>query len=132
MDAAELRIRCGAWTGVTHALKAEDELVFRVAGKSFAVLCLRGPERGRVSFRVDAEQFIEFCEQPGIVPAHYAARPFWVTLIEPERFSDERIEACLRRSYELVRTGLSRRQQATLAALEPVARARRPRSTNKA
>jgi predicted DNA-binding protein (MmcQ/YjbR family) len=113
-------------------LKFEDDLVFSVAGKAFAVLCLRGPDRGRLSFRVDAERFVDLSEQPGIVSAHYAARPFWITLTEPERFDTGQAAQFVRRSYELVRAGLSRRQQAALAALEPAARAQHPRRRNKA
>ena len=118
MDATELEGLCGAWTGATRALKFEDELVFSVAGKAFAVLCLRGPDRGRLSFRVDAERFVELTAQPGVVAAHYAARPFWITLTEPERFARAQIESFLRRSYDLVRAGLSKRQQAALVAIE--------------
>lgn len=101
-----------------------------VAGRAFATLCLCGPERDRLSFAVEAGQFVELTVQPGVVPAHYAARPFWITLTEPERFAQAQVENFLRRSYELVRTGLSKRQQVALAACAaPAQRAPRKRKT---
>jgi predicted DNA-binding protein (MmcQ/YjbR family) len=122
VNANELQALCGAWPGVASGIKWEDDLVFTVAAKMFAVLCLRGPDRDRLSFKVEAERFLELTDQPGIVPAHYMARAFWITLIEPERFARDRVEAFVRRSYELVRAGLSKKQQSALIALEaPVA-----------
>jgi predicted DNA-binding protein (MmcQ/YjbR family) len=57
-------------------------------------------------------------DQPGIVPAHYMARAFWITLVEPERFSRENIADFMKHSYELVRAKLTKRMQATLTAKE--------------
>jgi predicted DNA-binding protein (MmcQ/YjbR family) len=119
VDAAELEKICGAWPGASAVIRREDELVLSVAGRAFATLCLCGPERDRLSFAVEAGQFVELTEQPGIVPAHYAARPFWITVTEPERFAHAQIESFLRRSYELVRACLSKRQQGALAASAP-------------
>ena len=109
---------CSAWPGARAAVRREDELAISVADRAFVTLCLCGPERDRISFAVEAGQFVELAAQPGIVPAHYAARPFWITLTEPERFARAQIESFLRHSYELVRAGLSKRQQAALAAIE--------------
>ena len=131
MNANELQALCGVWPGVASGIKWEDDLVFTVAGKMFAVLCLRGPDRDRLSFKVETERFLELTDQPGIVPAHYMARAFWITLTEPERFARARVEVFVRRSYELVRAGLSKKQQGVLIAQEAattsVARPARPR-----
>lgn len=116
MNAKQLETFCSAWPGVGSRIKSEDDLVFAVCGRMFAVLCLRGPDRGRLSFKVEPEHYLELTEQPGIVPAHYAALAFWVTLVEPEQFADERIEAFVRRSYQLVCAELSRKQRAALGA----------------
>ena len=128
MDAAELNELCGAWPGATAAVRREDEFVLSVAGRAFATLCLCGPERERLSFAVEAGHFVELSAQPGIVPAHYAARPFWITLTEPERIARAQVENFVRRSYELVRAGLSKRQQAALTLRESAApKTRAPR-----
>ena len=118
MNAEDLEALCGHWPGVTSSIKWEDDLVYSVAGKMFAVSCLRGPDRERLSFKVDAERFLELTDQPGIVPAHYMARAFWITIAEPERFKREVIDEFVRHSYELVRAKLSKRQQATLIEQE--------------
>ena len=116
MIADELHSLCGSWPGVASSVKWEDDLVFTVAGKMFAVSCLRGPDRERLSFKVDPERFLELTDQPGIVPAHYMARAFWITIAEPERFKRAEIESFVRHSYELVRVRLSKKMQATLGA----------------
>jgi predicted DNA-binding protein (MmcQ/YjbR family) len=121
MNSAELENLCAAWPGVASGIKWEDDLVFTVAGKMFAVLCLRGPDRERISFKVDPERFLELTDQPGIGPAHYMARAFWVTITEPERFSGEQMRAFVRHSYELVRAKLSKKMQTSLLAQEGAA-----------
>jgi predicted DNA-binding protein (MmcQ/YjbR family) len=114
MDAQQLEAFCGTWPGVASSVKWEDDLVFTVSGKMFAVTGLRGPHRNRLSFKVDADRFLELTDQPGMIPAPYMARAFWVSITEQERFERNEIEAFLRRSYELVRAGLSKKLQAKL------------------
>lgn len=116
MDIEQLRGICAAWPGVSDSIKWEDDLVFSVADKMFVVTALRGPHRGRLSFKVDADRFLELTDQPGMMPAPYMARAFWVSITEPERFADADIAAFVRRSYELVRSGLSKKMQAKLDA----------------
>jgi len=118
MTAAELDKLCGKWAGVESSIKWEDDLVYTVAGKMFTVLCLRGPDKGRFSFKVDPERFLELTDQPGMMPAHYMARAFWITITEPERFRRADIDAWIRHSYDLVRAKLTKKMQAKLAAGE--------------
>jgi predicted DNA-binding protein (MmcQ/YjbR family) len=114
----ELSALCSPWAGVSQDVKWEDDLVFSVSGKMFAVFCMRGPDKGRLSFKVDSDRFLELSDQPGIVPAHYMARAFWITLVEPEKFGHDDVVAFVRHSYELVRASLSKRLQANLVAKE--------------
>jgi len=117
LDEDQLGLLCSGWPGVTRSIKWEVDLVYSVAGKMFVVMCTIGPERGRFSFKVDTERFLELTEQPGMMPAPYMARAFWVSIVEPERFARPEIEAFVRRSYELVRAGLSKKLQAKLGAI---------------
>ncbi|MFD0738696.1 hypothetical protein ACFQZQ_05315 [Lysobacter koreensis] len=55
IDAAALRALVGAWPGVADGVKWEDDLVFTVAAKMFCVTCLRGPQVGTLSFKVEGE-----------------------------------------------------------------------------
>lgn len=115
MTEAELDAICAAWPGVARSIKWEVDLVYSVANKMFAVLCTLGPERGRLSFKVEPERFLELTDQPGIAPAPYMARAFWITLANPAQFGGARLQAFLRRSYDLVVASLPRKAQASLA-----------------
>ena len=115
LDDTQLDALCREWPGVTRSIKWEVDLVYSVAGKMFVVMCTIGPERGRFSFKVDTERFLELTEQPGMMPAPYMARAFWVSVTEPERFARDELEAYVRRSYELVLANLPKKTQAALA-----------------
>jgi predicted DNA-binding protein (MmcQ/YjbR family) len=119
MGEDELDALCSGWPGVARSIKWEVDLVYSVANKMFAVMCTIGPERGRLSFKVDAERFLELGDQPGMAPAHYMARAFWISVTEPERFDRDELAGYVRRSYELVRGNLSKKVQATLADAPP-------------
>jgi len=115
LDEQQLGAFCGGWPGVTRSIKWEVDLVYSVASKMFVVMCTIGPDRGKFSFKVDTERFLELTEQPGMMPAPYMARAFWVSVTEPERFARSELEAYVRRSYELVRANLPKKTQAALA-----------------
>ena len=115
LDEQQLGAFVSGWPGVTRSIKWEVDLVYSVAGKMFVVMCTIGPERGRFSFKVDTDRFLELTEQPVMMPAPYMARAFWVSVTEPERFAQSELEGFVRRSYELVRANLPKKTQATLA-----------------
>jgi predicted DNA-binding protein (MmcQ/YjbR family) len=115
LDEQQIDAFCGGWPGVTSSIKWEADRVFSVAGKMFVVIASIGPDRGRFSFKVDTDRFLELTEQPGMTPAPYMARAFWVSVTEPERFARDELEAYVRRSYELVVANLPKKTQATLA-----------------
>ena len=64
LDEKQLDALCREWPGVTRSIKWEVDLVYSVGGKMFVVMCTLGPERGRFSFKVDTERFLELTEQP--------------------------------------------------------------------
>jgi predicted DNA-binding protein (MmcQ/YjbR family) len=132
MTEAELDAICGAWPGVTRSIKWEIDLVYSVANKMFAVMCTLGPERGRLSFKVDTERFLELTDQPGIAPAPYMARAFWITLANPAQFGQKQVDAFLRRSYELVMAKLPKKTQAALVAPAKSATKATPKPATKA
>jgi predicted DNA-binding protein (MmcQ/YjbR family) len=114
LNEQELGELCARWPGVGRSMKWEVDLVCTVANKMFAVLCTLGPERGRLSFRVDTERFLELTDQPGMMPAPYMARAFWVSVTEPERFEQAELAGFVRRSYELVAAGLPKKTRTAL------------------
>ncbi|UXI69802.1 MmcQ/YjbR family DNA-binding protein [Tahibacter amnicola] len=115
LEAKDLEAICSGWPGVTQSIKWEVDLVFSVANKMFAVYCTLGPERGRVSFKVDPDRFLELTDQPGFMPAHYMARAFWVTVTDPAALNRKELAAFLRRSYDLVVEKLPKKTQTALA-----------------
>ncbi|MGH8324714.1 MAG: MmcQ/YjbR family DNA-binding protein, partial [Steroidobacteraceae bacterium] len=102
MRDTDLHALCVEWPGVVRSVKWEVDLVYSVGGRMFVTLCTLGPERGRLSFKVDADRYVELSGQPGMAPAHYAARVFWVSVTEPERFEREQLSELVRRSYNFV------------------------------
>jgi predicted DNA-binding protein (MmcQ/YjbR family) len=56
------------------------DLVFKIAGKMFAVISLEETSDHCMSFKCTPEQFAELTERKGIVPAPYVARYHWVAL----------------------------------------------------
>lgn len=111
---AELDALCGGLPGARRALRWEVDLVWSVSGKAFAVLSTLGPDRGKLSFRAEAERFAELSTRAGMMAAPLGGSPFWIRVTEPERFSAEELARFVRRSYELARASLSPRQQAAL------------------
>jgi len=114
MSAEQLDSLCAAWPGASRSIKWEVDLVWSVAGKMFAVYCTLGPERGRISFKVDSERFLELTDQPGIEPAPYMARAFWISISEPAQFSEAELSGYVRHSYELVRETLPKKTRIAL------------------
>jgi predicted DNA-binding protein (MmcQ/YjbR family) len=80
----------------------------------FVVMCALGPDRGSISFKVGADRFLEMTDQPGITTAPYMARAYWVSINEPDGFSEAELANHVRQSYELVRAGLPKKVQRAL------------------
>jgi predicted DNA-binding protein (MmcQ/YjbR family) len=115
MDEMRLRKLCEPWPGVGCDVKWDDDLIFMVGGKMFCGLCLRGKEQGKLAFKVDAERFIELTDRPGFRPAPYMARAHWVALDDPSVVPAKELDAFLRRAYELVFAGLTKKLQREIA-----------------
>ncbi|MBX3699623.1 MAG: MmcQ/YjbR family DNA-binding protein [Dokdonella sp.] len=116
MRDADLDDLCARWPGATRAIKWEVDLVWSVAGKMFVALCTLGPDRGRLSFKVEPEQYAALSGRPGMMPAPYTGSMFWISVTEPERFSTADLAAWVRGSYDLVRATLPKKTQDALDA----------------
>jgi predicted DNA-binding protein (MmcQ/YjbR family) len=118
MTTAQLDALCGHWPGVTQDIKWGAELVYSVGGKMFVITPAEGG--GRLTFKVEAERFLELTDQPGIIPSPYLARSHWIGVVEPQRFATEELAGLIRSSYGLVRAKLTRKLQAQLGAWPPI------------
>jgi predicted DNA-binding protein (MmcQ/YjbR family) len=101
MNLDQLRRICVDLPGVTEQIQWEDDLVFKVAGKMFAVAPLE-PARLWLTLKADPEQFVELTERPGVIPAPYLARAKWIAIEKPDTLPPAEVEALLRKSYQLV------------------------------
>jgi predicted DNA-binding protein (MmcQ/YjbR family) len=119
MSAELLDELCANWPGSTRSIKWDVDLVWSVSGKMFVILCLLGPERGRLSFKVGPNRFLEMIDQPGIVSAPYMARAYWVSINEPGDFTEAELANHVRQSYELVRADLPKKTQRALGVTLP-------------
>lgn len=114
MSIEQLDDLCQNWPGATRAMKWDVDLVWSVSGKMFVVMCALGPDRGRLSFKVGQDRFLELTGQPGFSTAPYMARSCWVSINEPADFSEAELANHVRQSYELVRAGLPKKIQRAL------------------
>ena len=112
----------------TESVQWGDDLVFKIGGKMFAVLVLE-PAKVWLTFKCTPEECAELTERPGIIPAPYSARYYWVALETHEALSSSELERLLRNSYEMVLEELPRKARATL--MQPALQGAEVKSTNK-
>jgi predicted DNA-binding protein (MmcQ/YjbR family) len=72
------------------------------------VLCVSGASAGALSFKVGQEAFLAWTDRPGVQPAPYLARGYWVPVAPESGIAPRKIKAAIRASYALVAAGLTR------------------------
>ncbi len=128
MNIDRVREYCMQMAHATESLQWGDDLVFKIGGKMFAALVLE-PAPIWLSFQCTPEEFAELTERPGIIPAPYSARYYWVALETHEALSSSELERLLRDSYQMVLEKLPRKTRQALAqAASPKSKVK---STNK-
>src|SRR5436190_5720805 len=80
MDIESVREYCLSFPHATENVQWGADLVFKIAGKMFAVISLEKTSAHCMSFKCTPEKFAELTERTGIVPAPYVARYHWVAL----------------------------------------------------
>jgi predicted DNA-binding protein (MmcQ/YjbR family) len=113
MDLDRLRKLCLSFPGATEQIQWENDLLFKVGGKMFAVVPLE-PARIWLTFKVDDEAFADLIERPGIIPAPYLARAKWVALETRDAVSLAELQELVKTSYELVTARLPRKIRESL------------------
>jgi predicted DNA-binding protein (MmcQ/YjbR family) len=104
---------CMTLPHTTETVQWENDLVFKIGGKMYAVVALE-PGDHWLSFKCNAEDFAELTERPGIVPAPYLARAQWVALQSEAAVGTAELKTFLRRAYDLVLAKLPKKRQASL------------------
>jgi predicted DNA-binding protein (MmcQ/YjbR family) len=114
MNIEAIRKYCLSFPSATEGIKWENDLVFMIASKMFAVVALAPSENGRLSFKCTPEEFALMIEREGIVPAPYMARNHWVSVTDGKALSQAEWKRLLRDSYDMVRAKLPKKLQASL------------------
>jgi predicted DNA-binding protein (MmcQ/YjbR family) len=123
-----LREFCLSLAHTTEQIQWEDDLVFKIGGKMYAVAPLE-PGALWLSLKCSDEDFAELVERPGIIPAPYLARAYWVGIESENTVSREEMKQLLTRAHAIVFAKLPKKAQAALATPNPRSRTakRRPR-----
>jgi predicted DNA-binding protein (MmcQ/YjbR family) len=114
LNLESIRKICLSFPKVTEQLQWGDHLLFKIAGKMFAVASLE-PSKAVLSFKVTPETFAELTERPSIIPAPYLARASWVALESFDALELAEAKALLRNSYDLVLARQPRRIRQSIA-----------------
>ena len=115
MNVESIRAHCMGFPHATEQIQWGYDLVFKVAGKMFAVMPLE-PAPVLLSFKCTEEKFAELLEIEGVIPAPYMARNKWVALQRFDALAGNEVAELLRCSYDLVFAKLPKRTQAELTA----------------
>lgn len=118
LDIDWLRETCLNFPHVTEQVQWGNDLVFKVAGKMFAVAPLE-PAPVCLSFKCSVESFAELTERPKIIPAPYLARATWVALETRDAISRSELSLLLRAAYDIVFRNLRKRTQLELSGHSP-------------
>lgn len=112
MNIEEIREYCLAKPRVSEGFPFNDTaLVFKVAGKMFALLDLSEESRG-LSLKCDPELAIELREQhPEVTHAWHFNKKHWNTILIGGSITDRQLREWIDHSYELVVKSLPKRRQ---------------------
>jgi predicted DNA-binding protein (MmcQ/YjbR family) len=108
-----VRRYCLSMPHATESVQWGNDLVFKIAGKMFAVVVLE-PSKVCMAFKCTPEEFAELVERPGIIPAPYSARYYWVALETEDALTQSELKRLLRRSYDMVVEKLPKKARAAL------------------
>jgi len=114
LDHESVREYCLSFPHATENVQWGADLVFKIAGKMFAVVSLEAASDHCMSFKCTPEKFAELIERKGIVPAPYVARYHWVALETFDALSARELKGLLRNSYDLVLEKLPKKLRSEL------------------
>lgn len=113
MNIETLRQYCLSLPHATEGVQWDNDLLFRIGGKIFAITTLDGTPT-KVAFKCTPEKFDELIELEGVIPAPYMARNKWVLIEQPNALSDKEIKSLINISYQLIFAKLPKKIKTTL------------------
>ncbi len=115
MEIESVREFCLSLPHVTERVQWENDLLFCIGGKMFAVVALEPSHGVCLSFKCTPEKFAELTERNGVIPAPYVARYHWVALESFAALPDRELKKLLNNAYELIRDKLPRKVRQQLS-----------------
>ncbi|HEY5885979.1 MAG TPA: MmcQ/YjbR family DNA-binding protein [Pyrinomonadaceae bacterium] len=109
MDIESVRKFCLSLPHVDEKVQWENDLLFRIGEKMFAVVALEPSHGVLMSFKCTPEKFAELIEHDGIIPAPYVARYHWVAFERFDALPEREVKELLTKAYELVRDKLPKK-----------------------
>lgn len=113
MDIETVRRYCLSFPHATEDIQWGNDLLFRIAGKIFAVIALERPPNA-ICFKCTPGDFAELVEREGIIPAPYMARNHWVLVENLDALPRAELKRLIRDSYQMVAAKLSKKLRVEL------------------
>lgn len=113
MNVPQLQQFCRRFPGATEKLYGAPSnfLVYSVGHRKFAYFKTSDPEKWRFSTKVAPDRFIELTDVPGVKPARYRGRFYWVTIVKVNSFPTPYLTELVEWSYQKALASLSKAQQ---------------------
>ena len=118
MNIENYRAYCMGKKGVTEEFPfGENTLVYKVMGKLFALTDVEFFES--INLKVDPEKGVELREEyPSVQPGYHMNKKHWITVLMDGSIPDKLLRQWIDDSYQLVVSGLTKKQQAELMSLK--------------
>ena len=117
MNIEELREYCISKPAVTESFPFDEAtLVFKVAGKMFLLTDL--VDAFSMNVKNTPEKVIELKEQySSVLPGYHMNKIHWITVLIDGSISDSLIRQWIDESYDLIKSGFSRKEKALFAEM---------------
>ena len=114
MNIEAFRDLCLSLPGTTEEFPfGEDTLVFKVAGKMFALTDIELFDS--INLKCDPEKAVELRERyDGVLPGYHMNKKHWNTVLTDGSLPDKLLKELILDSYELVKAGLPKKLRETL------------------
>ncbi len=119
-----IREHCLSLPHTTEQIQWENHLLFKIGGKMYAITSVDDPN-GRITFKVDEEEFDELVEREGVMQAAYLAKRKWISIETVNTMPRAELRKRLTRSYELVKSGLTKKVQLELGKSSDIPKLKR-------
>jgi predicted DNA-binding protein (MmcQ/YjbR family) len=105
-----------SFPGSTHNVQWGDHLVYKVAGKCFAILGREETGTASMSIKLDPKEFRDRTRRKGITQAPYLAKKMWIRIADISSVPQKELSGWIRQSYDMVCGGLSKSVRDSLAS----------------